>query len=224
MKNYRTSRASNVVTLTLSAVALIFLSASQLQAQGTPQSPNSPNREPSTPAIQPRHLPTAPSVREREYTLRRMEEDAKKVPTAAETKLAMEQVAEDYQRIQVINNKMMSAATSGKPLDYAGIAEVTSEIRKRALRLKTNIALPKPEDADKKLKDQVGESDAQIKDSLRVLDRFIMSFVKSPIFKNPDLVDAKIASKASHDLESVIELSQLINKNAEKLGKSTKKP
>jgi hypothetical protein len=51
-----------------------------------------------------------------------------------------------------------------------------------------------------------------------------MRFVKNPIFRNTDVVDVKHSASASRDLDGMIELSQLINKSAERLSKASKKP
>lgn len=223
MKSICPKSAAQVGALVASFVVLILASVLPVSAQrGQPIPPTGRPTSPGVPTPGRGSVPTPPSVREREFILRRMENERNKTPTPEETRLALTQIAEDYEQIQVINNKMMSAATSGKPLDYKGVADVTSEIRKRALRLKTNIALPKPEEAEKNQKAPNVETEAQLVAALRLLDRALMNFVKSPIFKNPDVVDTKIAAKASRDLENVIELSQNAGKNAEKLAKATK--
>jgi len=55
-----------------------------------------------------------------------------------------------------------------------------------------------------------------MKASLLSLDGSIMSFIKNPIFKNSGVVDVEQAGKASRDLETIIELSNLINKDAQR--------
>jgi hypothetical protein len=222
MKSLSPKSAVKFVALVAAFAFIVLASAVSINAQREPR-PGRP-RDPSVPAPNRASVPTPPSVREREFTLRRMENERNKIPTPEQTKLALAQIAEDYERIQTINNKMMSAATSGQPLDYKGISDVTAEIRKRALRLKTNIGLPKPEEPEKSVKVETPETDAQFVNTLRMLDRALMSFVKSPIFKNPDLVDAKIVGKTTRDLENVIELSQTVSKNADKINKTATKP
>ncbi|MGH9900470.1 MAG: hypothetical protein ACRD68_01380, partial [Pyrinomonadaceae bacterium] len=131
---------------------------------------------------------------------------------------------EDFKQLQVVNNRMLAAFASAPKPDFKHISEATSEIRKRAARLKANLQLPRPETEGKKAKAQEPAGGAQLRESLLALDRSVMSFVESPVFKNTGVVDAAHAAKASGDLESVIELSQAISKGAERMGKATKKP
>jgi hypothetical protein len=161
-------------------------------------------------------------VRERERIMREMEREANKPPTEEEIKLAFEQISEDYGRIQVVNNQLMAVAKVPGTPDYKLISDAAAEIQKRARRLKNNLQLPKPEDANAPY--QSAEDVSQLKASFLFLDRKIQSFVRSSVFKNPDVVDAKAATKASRDLAAIIELSQAIAKDAERIGKSSPKP
>ncbi|HEV2761646.1 MAG TPA: hypothetical protein VGV38_01530, partial [Pyrinomonadaceae bacterium] len=90
------------------------------------------------------------------------------------------------------------------------------------LRLRQNISLPKPDKLDGKVTEQRADDEEQLKKSLLLLDKHLMSFVGSPLFKNPEVFDAKAAARAGEDLASVIQLSQLVNDAAEKLGQSAK--
>jgi hypothetical protein len=58
-----------------------------------------------------------------------------------------------------------------------------------------------------------------MKDSLIKLCKEIRSFVTNPIIENPNLVDATQLTRARRDLESLIQLSVLIKKDADKLSK-----
>jgi hypothetical protein len=167
-----------------------------------------------------------PSVREREFKVLEMEREAAKPRTPAEEKLALAQIAEDFERIQVINNKMMSAAMSAAKPDYASIAGTTAEIKKRASRIRDNLRLPKA-DSEPTTKEpehkQVVDA-ARMKAALISLDRSIMSFIKNPIFKEPGVVDIQHAARAGQDLETIIGFSQLISKDSERLRKDDPKP
>ncbi|HYP51988.1 MAG TPA: hypothetical protein VEQ42_00520 [Pyrinomonadaceae bacterium] len=225
MRNFGPAKAARVVASAAFALAFVLLSTLTLYAQAreTPRpAPNSGGRQlpAGTRPVQPHEIPSAPpSVRSREFTIRAMEHEAARPLTAEEQKLAMGQIAEDYREIQKINNQMMAAAMKqGAALDYAAVSRVTSEIGRRAARLRQNIVLPRPDALDKKVTEQKADDEAQLKKSLRLLDQYLMSFVGSPLFKNPDVFDAKAAAKAGQDLASVIELSQLIKAGAEKLG------
>jgi len=123
-------------------------------------------------------------------------------------------------RIQVIKNEMMRAISINNALDYRRILETAAEIKKRANRLKTNLALPEPEDNEKNQsiqKENASDSE-QVKASLLRLDNSIQSFVTNPLFQKP-VIDIQLAAKASCNLESIIELSTSIKKSAERLKK-----
>ena len=68
--------------------------------------------------------------------------------TSEEEKLALAQIAEDYQRIQLINNRMMSGAMSRPVPNFNDIAEATAEIKRRANRMRDNLRLPVPEKSE----------------------------------------------------------------------------
>lgn len=167
----------------------------------------------------------APSIREREFKILEMEREAAKPRTPEGEKLALAQIAEDFERIQVINNKMMIAAMSAATPDYARIADTTVEIRKRANRIRDNLQLPKAdsEEATKRPEHKQAVDAARMKAALIALDGSIMSFIKSPIFKEPGVVDVQHAARAGHDLETIIEFSQLIAEDAGRLRKSSTK-
>jgi len=72
-----------------------------------------------------------------------MEREAAKPRTPEEDKLALAQIAEDCEKIQVINNRMMGATMRAVSPDYARLDEVTAEIERRANRMKENMRLAK---------------------------------------------------------------------------------
>ena len=137
--------------------------------------------------------------------------------------LPLGQIAEDFKRIQTVNNSMMAAVMGADSPDYGLVSEATAEIRKRAARLRSNLALPEPKDEAKGAEYRGAGDAAQLKEALLRLDRALMSFVQSPVFKNTDVVNAGDGAKARRDLEDVIELSRLINRDAERLSKSAPK-
>ena len=128
------------------------------------------------------------------------------------------QVNQDFERIQVARNGIVRAAASGNSLDYKFISEVTGEIKKRASRLEDNLALPEP-DGDKKSKTEIDFDEMEMKTALSMLCDRIESFVKSPIFETPGVLDVQHSTKASSDLESILKLSASVRKSAERLKK-----
>ena len=174
--------------------------------------------------VQPDPIPRAPSVRERQMMMDEMSREmGKGTPPRKSEELRMSEIAEDYRDLQQVNNKMMAAAMRAAEPDYKSVAGSLSDIRRRAERLRENLALPQLEARDeKKSEPKPFEDVAGMKAALLALDRSIMSFVRSPLFKNTDVLDAEAAAKAARDLNDVIERSRLASKGAEKLAKKDK--
>lgn len=224
MRSSDVQSASRVLASAATVAALMLLAAVEIAAQ-TGRRSVPPGGRPRDPAARPPQTQgqKPPSVREREFIYLGMEMEAKKPPTEEQQRLALLQIAEDYREIQQVNNRMMAAAMKrGAALDYANISDATSEIRKRALRLRDNFALPKPEKLDRKVTEQRAGDEAQFKQSLLLLDGYLMSFVNSNIFKSMEVYDAQAATKAGQDLASVIELSRMINEAADKQARPAK--
>jgi len=127
----------------------------------------------------------------------------------------MEEVNGDFQRLLKLHNELVRTIAKNDPLDYQFISEATGEIKKRAARLQSTLALGKPEAAEKKRETQ--DLEAQIaKDDLILLCKKIESFITNPIIEVPGTVDAKQLERARRDLESVVALSGDLKKRAEK--------
>jgi len=136
---------------------------------------------------------------------------------------ALKQSKEDFKNIQGINNKMMANAWAKEELDYNSISESISQIRSKAIRLRSNLSLPEPE-KEKEEKPLVLPT-ASVKDfraALLRLDKSIMSFVTNPIFKESSVMEVSLATRASHDLETIIELSENLQQSAKSLNKKSK--
>ncbi len=159
-------------------------------------------------------------MHDREVGLRTRARTTTEGPVAGrDPKLALSEINDDYERIQVLNNEMRRAGAAKDALDYKRISAASAEMRKRAARLKSNLAFPEPADEPKESVQQTAAPDAaQVKASLGTLDTLIMSFVANPLFQaSTQKVDVKLATKASRDLNSIIELCTNLKKNAEKL-------
>lgn len=137
------------------------------------------------------------------------------------------QIKQDFEQLQTVNNRMMATTFSNNVLDYGLIAEASTEIRKRALRLKSNLPLPEGEKAEPPTAlqafEELDELDGTlVKPALLALDEMVMSFVTNPIFQHPDVIDLHQSAKARRDLEGIIKLSAKIKKSTEKLTKASK--
>ncbi|HST52126.1 MAG TPA: hypothetical protein VLJ61_08960 [Pyrinomonadaceae bacterium] len=213
------SRAFKISARRLAAIlALLLIAAGVTAAQGPPAGAGPPGvRDPKSETnIQ----------ADREATLR----TAEVVPAATQMNqqrlaAAIEQTKQDFKRIQLIRNDIVDNLVAKKPLDYKLIAKQAGEVNERALRLKSFLMPPvadaKNADAEKDSKKQAVEYDADaLKGALVKLCNTVFSFTGNQMFQDPGTVDAQKATKAGGDLLSIIELSNNIKSNAERLGKS----
>src|SRR5829696_8986213 len=77
----------------------------------------------------------AADLSEREFLLRNMRPDPP-APERPSPRLALAQLREDFVRIQVLNNDLAKAASSGDALDLKLVSKSAAEIRKLATRLR----------------------------------------------------------------------------------------
>ncbi|HZG54097.1 MAG TPA: hypothetical protein VEZ40_18480 [Pyrinomonadaceae bacterium] len=158
--------------------------------------------------------------RQRETALRGAEiMPGKKATDRRASERLITQVQEDYKQLQIIRNEMVRALKSNEPLDYKRVAERTTEINKRAGRLKDALAFHSPEQELKRAPAPAELDSGQLKEALVNLCNGIITFVESPMFKSPGVVDVQETNKAGRLLYNIIDLSNGIKKNAGKLSK-----
>ena len=207
--------------LARAAAALLFVSAIALNASA--QRASSPRRGSTT--ASPTAADMARSEMEREMMDKELEESG--APGRRERKDSQHlftQVSEDFTRIQILNNELVRAASRDDALDLLFVAKSAAEIRKRAQRLKTNMALPEPDKPPAIPRLEAGAGIEQMKSSLLTLGKLIAGFAHNPVFKEAHVVDAQQSAKARADLEAIIELSGQVLKGSERLSKSGNKP
>ncbi len=154
-------------------------------------------------------------ISRREWQLRNFGTEPVTPKDERQVKALMAQTEEDFTRILTIHNEIARALTSKNDLNYQFVSEATAEIKKRASRVQSTLALHLPSD-EAPVKEK---SDPEMKDSLIKLCKEIRSFVTNPVIENPNTVDAEHLTRARRDLESLIQLSGLIKKDADKLSK-----
>ncbi len=217
METANSSFHTFLMGLGIAVMLLLWPTLAAAQAGGRGLGVGEPARKPA-----PRETPDNPSIRERQFRMLEMEREAAEARTPEEQKIALEQIADDYKQIQLINNKMMGASMQAGGLNYSNVSQALSEIRKRANRLRSNLRLPGDETETKEDYKRAADA-AQFKSNLLTLDKSIMRFVGNAIFINPDVVNLEEAKKAQRELETIIKNSQLIAKDAEQLNKSSEK-
>jgi hypothetical protein len=155
----------------------------------------------------------------RELMKRERETLAGPTPRSEAEKFAtLKQVREDFRTIQDVNNKMMSQAWARENIDYAQTSNMLAEINDRAVRLKSNLALPQPDKVQHKPLSANGPK--EFKSALLLMDRSLMSFVNNPVFRERNVVEVNLAAQATKDLDDVIVYSANLKKIAANLRRS----
>lgn len=150
----------------------------------------------------------------REYDLRTFGTEPGAPKDRRQVEALMAQTEEDFNRIMTLHNEIARALGSKNALNYQFVSDATAEIKKRASRVQDSLGLGLSDEEAlelEKLKDE------PIKDSLIKLCNQIRSFVTNPSIENPNTINAEQMMKARRDLESLIQLSSRIKKDADKL-------
>jgi hypothetical protein len=133
------------------------------------------------------------------------------------TRATAVQVKEDFGRIQIIYNEIVLAMSAGKTLDDNFISDALEGINKSANRLKGYLALPRIDDKERRQKKQNGIAEVKLQTSLTLLCAHISNFVTNPLFESSGALDVELSTKASRDLNEIIELSDNLKKRTGKL-------
>ncbi|HEY0763543.1 MAG TPA: hypothetical protein VGD61_14320 [Pyrinomonadaceae bacterium] len=149
----------------------------------------------------------------REYQLRNFGKEPDAPKDRRQIEALMQQTEEDFTRILTLHNEIARAIDSKNAIDYHFVSEATTEIKKRGLRVQSTLVLKLTSD-DAPVTVKV---EPELKDSLIKLCKEIRAFVTNPIIENPNTIDAQQLVRAKHDLESFIQLSELIKKDADRL-------
>jgi hypothetical protein len=134
----------------------------------------------------------------------------------------MAQTEEDFNRMLMLHNEIARSITANKPFDYHFVSEATGEIRKRATSIQTNLLLSPPAEEMKQIEMPAETNESDMKDALIKLCKQIRSFVTNPVIEQPNVVDAAKLATAKRDLESVIQLSAHLKREADVLAKIRK--
>ena len=189
----------------LSALPLFLLSALPVFAQGGGPPPmNKVNTE----------RMRQQEMSRREYDLRNFGNESNAPKDKRQVEALMAQTEEDFNRILSLHNEIARALTSKDDLNYQFVSDATAEINKRASRVQHSLALGL---SDEEAREIEKSKDEPIKDSLIKLCNQIRSFVTNPSIENPNTINVEQMKKARRDLESLIQLSAHIKKDADKL-------
>jgi hypothetical protein len=131
----------------------------------------------------------------------------------------MAEVNDDLHQLNQLNDALaMHTATAG-PLNYDSVLSNATEIKKRSIRLRTDLALPKGESKEK-LPEFKDAEQGELQPALSTLNTLLESLLHNPIFSDAGEVDMQLATMARRDLDSIVVLSEKVRKNAEKRSKT----
>ena len=135
----------------------------------------------------------------------------------------MAQTEEDFNRMLSLHNEIARALAATKPLDYRFVSEASGEIRRRAHSIQSNLMLSPPAEEMKQVEVPEKTTEPEMKDGLVALCKHIRSFVTNPVIDHPNLIDADKLVLAKRDLESVIQISAALKRDADHLGGKVQK-
>jgi len=128
----------------------------------------------------------------------------------------MAQTAEDFNRILTLHNEIARMLATSKPIEYTFISDATAEIKKRASRIQSTLALHQLPSETQVAEKSAELNDSQMKKELVRMCNQIKNFVENPVIANPNTVNAQQLTNARRDLESLIQLSGHLKKEANK--------
>jgi hypothetical protein len=196
------------------AVAYMLSEPQTLMAQRSGTAPFPPPKT-NLPSTQPN---APPDVRAGGTAFDRRETSAD-LETRMLRRVAAAELAEDFERLRRINREGTLTLASISSVDYQKLSQVTSEIKRRAKRIKSNSPLALRGTKGNK---QAYEADAaHLVSMLPELSRLIDSFLGSPVFSTASARDDELRSTAGRDLENIIRLSDTINKIAKRLARTS---
>lgn len=129
----------------------------------------------------------------------------------------MAQIEEDFNRMLSLHNEIVRAIDAKKPLDYSFVSEATGEIRKRATSIQSNLNLSLPPEEIKQEEMSALTNESEMKGGLVKLCKQIRSFVTNPVIDQPNVIDVEKRALAMRDLESVIQVSAHLKRDADLL-------
>jgi hypothetical protein len=137
---------------------------------------------------------------------------------------SLAKMKEDFTRIQVVRNQIARSLVARIPIEYGLVSHQTEEINKRANRLKTYMIARASDAKENEQKDLATLGTGDMTRALVQLCKLIDDFVENPALKNAASIDAQRLDKAKsdkvkadRDLLGIIELSNKIQRSADKL-------
>lgn len=199
----------NASTYSLVAIPLLMFLTASVHAQRSAPGPPPVDRRNNDRVRQ-------QDMTRREYQLRNYGNEANAPKDRRQLEALLAQTEEDFNRILTRHNEIARVLAAAKPFDYNFLSESAAEINKRASRLQSTLGLHQLPTETPVVEKTEELNDAQMKDAVIRMCKQVRSFVTNPVIENPNTVDAQQLSNARRDLESLIQLSGHIKKEADK--------
>jgi hypothetical protein len=152
----------------------------------------------------------------REWQLRNFGTEHNAPKDRRQLEALMQQTEEDFNRILTLHNEIARRLAAAKPIEYTFIADATTEIKKRASRLQSTLALHQLPSDELVVEKSTELNDAQMRAALVRMCNEIRNFVTNPVIAVPNTVNAQQLTNARRDLESLIQVSGHLRKEANK--------
>ena len=130
----------------------------------------------------------------------------------------LEQMNEDFLRIQTIRAEMVSTFSAGGLIEPEILKDLAAEVKRRSSRLRSMLALAEDPETDEP-KTKSARTVESLNDQAYKLCIEISRFTENPIFKSKGVLTARHAGEADTTLGLVISLAESIRKESERLQK-----
>jgi hypothetical protein len=137
-----------------------------------------------------------------------------KPPTAPERGQVIEQIKEDFLRIQIVDDELQKEKGRDE-LDLGAISKYVFEIKRRSERLRQNLSLRKVSIAKSSVPDV--ETIEHLRRRIAFFSKEIEDFVANPMFESAKIVNTDLSTRASIDLEQIIVSSKEIKLLSDRL-------
>ena len=146
-------------------------------------------------------------VRNQQWSVDREQSQTPPHPYARDRRQVEAAVRNDFRQLQIVNNNLMERMFYGSPTRQITNKEIRSslgEIKKLAERLRSSFGIPRIK--------AKAEPDVALLPGLLQLHKAVFSFVDNPMFQQPRVYDAELASKAGKDVSEVLTLADVLRK------------
>ena len=174
----------------------------------------------------------ASDLKGRSVEMERVSREAKKPDKSTTPQPAnFAEIKEDFERMQIVNNDVLQPASERATIDYQRVLESAQEIEKRAARLRNNLFGVRRENQSKDKKPSAESQDSKpsaetqdLKSLIIGLDNSIISFARSPIFQNTQVVTPDDSLAAQKELDKIIKISGDLRIEADRVKKTHPPP